>query len=260
MSEDLGQIDTRLEEDVFVIEIGGIDGPTHTGLTKVFHRAYEADARVVVVTGQDETFLGPDEFDTDFLQKYDDHEFWANVIREAEEIIESQLNVEKPMIAKVYSPGAHSLGASLALACDLVIASEEATFSDPHCPGFAVPPGDGGALLWPARVGLGRAKEILLTGREVPAEEAVDIGLINRAVPEDELDDEVNELVDQLASMSQPGVRATKRCLNEYLYHYMDIVGRSSLYSEGFIGAGPGLDEAREALDEGRDPDFPSGR
>lgn len=260
MAEDLGQVDTRVEDDVFWIELGGMDGATHTGLTRVFRRAYESDTRVVVVTGKDETFLGPTEYDLDWLKEYDDYEIWMEDIGEAEEILEAQLNVDKPMIAKVYSPGAHSVGASLALACDLIIASEDATFCDPHCPGFAVPPGDGGALLWPARIGLGRAKEFLLTGREMTAGEAEEIGLITRAVPEEDLDEEVDELVDRLASLSQPAVRATKKWLNQYIQHDMDVVGRGTLYMEGFMGGGTDFEEARAAIQEGREPDFPSGR
>ena len=90
--------------------------------------------------------------------------------REAEDILRDQINCDKPTIAKVYAPGAHSMGASIALACDFVYASDDATFSDPHLSGFGVPPGDGGALLWPARIGLSRAREFLMTDRLVHGE------------------------------------------------------------------------------------------
>lgn len=114
--------------------------------------------------------------------------------------------------------------------------------------------------MWPVRIGLGRAKEYLLTGKNISAEEAEEIGLINRAVPKEDLDEEVNELVNVLASQSQPAVRATKKWLNQYLYHYMDVVGRGMLTAEGFVGDGEGFEEAIDAMAEGREPDFPSGR
>lgn len=83
----------------------------------------------------------------------------------------------------------------------IVYAADDATFSDPHLSGFAVPPGDGGALLWPARIGLTRAREFLLTDRVAIADEAVEIGLINkRPVPAESLDAEVDALVAKLKS------------------------------------------------------------
>ena len=57
-----GQIDVSIKDDVFTIEIGGMDGATHNGLARVFRDAHESDAKVVVVTGKNRTFLSPDKY------------------------------------------------------------------------------------------------------------------------------------------------------------------------------------------------------
>lgn len=247
MYSDFGQIDVTITDHVFTIEIGGLDGKTHAGLAKVFRAAHESDARVVVVTGKNQTFLSPDKYELEWVKKLGVYSDMLKIFKEAEDILRDQLNVDKPTIAKVYAPGAHSLGASLALACDFVYASDDATFSDPHISGFGVPPGDGGALLWPARIGLARAKEFLMTDKSCTAQEAVEIGLINRAVPADQLDGAVDELVQKLLSYDQLGLRMTKKWLNQYLNQAMATVGMGALAAEGMVLASGNFAEKVEA-------------
>jgi enoyl-CoA hydratase len=235
MYNDFGNIDVLIENDVFTIEIGRLDSATHAGLAKVFRAAHESDARVVVVTGTDRSFLNPTNYDLEWVKRLGVFPEMLQIFKEAEDIIRDALNVDKPTIAKVWAPGAHSLGASIALACDFVIAAEDATFSDPHVSGFGVPPGDGGALLWPARIGLSRAREFLMLDRSCTAREAVDMGLINRAVPADELDEEVDRVIDKLLSFDQLGVRMTKKWLNQYLNQFMNVVGLGTLAAEGMV-------------------------
>lgn len=245
MYSDFGQIDVTLKDQVFLIEIAGLDRKTHASLSKVFRAAHESDARVVVVTGKGRTFLNPQMFDWEWVSKLTDFNYMLGITREAEDIFRDQINVDKPMIAKVYAPGAHSLGASIALACDFVIASEDATFSDPHVSGMGLPPGDGGALLWPIRIGLGRAKEFLMTPKECTAREAVDIGLINRAVPADQLDAEVDKLIATLLAQPHFGLRMTKKWLNQYLQHQLTLVGLGAITAESLVMAS---DEFKESL------------
>ena len=61
---DYGKIDVNLEDGVFTIEIGGLDGDTHRGISRVFRQAHESEeVRVVVVTGRDRSFLNPTMYD-----------------------------------------------------------------------------------------------------------------------------------------------------------------------------------------------------
>ena len=231
----LGNITTTLENGVFTIEIGRLDGATHAGLAKVFRIAHESPADVVVVTGQNRSFLNPTNYDFDFVKSQTEYNKFIQIFKEGEEIPRDIMNCEKPTIAKVFAPGAHSLGASIALGCDFVVAAEDASFSDPHLSGFGVPPGDGGSLVWPTRIGLGRAREFLLLDRIATAREALDMGLINRCVPADEVDAEVDKIVKKLQSYNPVATKYTKRWLNQYMRHAQNIAGMGSLYAEGML-------------------------
>ena len=231
----LGNITTKLKDGVFTIEIGRLDGPTHAGLAKVFRIAHESPADVVIVTGQDRSFLNPTNYDFDFVKSQTVYSSFLQIFKEGEEIPRDIMNCEKVTIAKVYAPGAHSLGASIALGCDFVVAADDASFSDPHLSGFGVPPGDGGSLVWPTRIGLGRAREFLLLDRIATAKEALDMGLINRCVPADQVDAEVDKMVKNLQSYNPVATKYTKRWLNQYMRHAQNIVGMGSLYAEGML-------------------------
>jgi enoyl-CoA hydratase len=246
---ELGNITTTLENGVFTIEIGRLDGPTHAGLAKVFRIAHESPADVVVVTGQNRSFLNPTNYDFDFVKSMTVYNKMLQIFKEGEEIPRDIMNCEKPTIAKVYAPGAHSLGASVALACDFVVAAEDASFSDPHLSGFGVPPGDGGSLVWPTRIGLGRAREFLMLDRIATAKEALDIGLINRCVPVDQVDTEVDKIVKKLQSYNPVATKYTKRWLNQYMRHAQNIVGMGSLYAEGMLLSRPEFATTADALD-----------
>ena len=246
MSE-FGKIEITETPDVFTIAIGGLDGATHAGLARVFRRAHESDSKVVVVTGQNDTFLAPEQYEFDWVKKLGIYDDMLKIFKEAEDIIRDAIGCEKPTIAKVYAPGAHSLGASIALSCDFVYASSDATFSDPHLSGFGVPPGDGGALLWPARIGLSRAREFLMLDRVATAEEAYDIGLINKVCAPDQLDAEVDALAQKLLSYDQLGLKMTKKWLNQYLHQNMNVVGMGTLFAEGMVLASGNFAQKTEA-------------
>ena len=85
--------------------------------------------------------------------------------KEGEAIIRDSISCEKPMVAKVWAPGAHSLGASLASACDFVYAADDATFSDPHLSGL------GAAQQWLDGGTLARVR--VLAGHQVGYQAAV---------------------------------------------------------------------------------------
>lgn len=255
MSE-FGNVEVSIEDDVFTIEIGVLDDATHNGLSRVFRAAHESDAKVVVVTGKDRTFLSPDKYDFDYITAAAATGPMLKMYKEGESIIRDSISIEKPMIAKVWAPGAHSLGASIALACDFIYAAEDATFSDPHLSGFGVTPGDGGALLWPARIGLTRAREFLLTDRVATAAEAVDIGLINKSVPVDQLDAEVDALVEKLKSYDTFALKMSKKWLNQYVQQDLNTVGLGMLTAEGMLLAGGSLSKAASYGDTVADGNF----
>lgn len=118
-------------------------------------------------------------------------------LKSAHRMITAIANVEKPVIAAVRGPVA-GIGWSMALACDMVIASETAVFSQVFRHVGLVP--DGGAIYFLTQVlGAQRAKELVYTGRRMPAAEAASLGLVIRLVADDQLDVEAGNLARELA-------------------------------------------------------------
>jgi enoyl-CoA hydratase/carnithine racemase len=118
----------------------------------------------------------------------------------------------KPVVAQLH--GACIGGAmELALACDLRVVAEGTRLSIPEVK-LGLIPDVGGSSRLPAVVGLGRAKELILTGREFDAEEAYRIGFANRSVPADQLEAATEALTDELTSNFAVPVGLAKRVLD----------------------------------------------
>jgi enoyl-CoA hydratase/carnithine racemase len=173
----------------------------------------DGEARAVVITGAGRGFCaGLDLDDAETLPDMTPHEMmlgqqhWAGAFVNFHEL-------PQPVIAAVNGPAAGG-GLGLALAADIRLASPTARFNAAFVR-IGLSAGDVG-VSWslPRVVGLGRAAEIMLTGRFVDAEEAATIGLVNRVVPEDRLLDEAFAVAEQIAANTPFGVTLTKRVLN----------------------------------------------
>lgn len=105
-------------------------------------------------------------------------------------------------------------GFELALCCDLIVASETASFGLPEV-GLGLIPGEGGTQLLPRRIGLNRSADLLLTGRRVAAEEALSMGFVDRLVPEGQARSTARELAKEIAAKSPISLRAAKRALKQ---------------------------------------------
>lgn len=140
----------------------------------------------------------------------------ARVIREgAQRLIAAVLDCEKPVIAAVNGTAA-GLGAHLALACDLVLAAESARFIEVFVRRGLVPDG-GGAYLLPRLVGPRRAKELMFFGDALSAPDAERLGLVNRVVPDGELDKTAREWAARLATGPTRALALTKQLVNASL-------------------------------------------
>ena len=143
----------------------------------------EKDIRVIIITGSGEkAFIAG--ADIKLMQKMNREEAFefANLGQELANLIEKSA---KPVIAAVngYALGG---GCEIALSCHLRIASDNAIFAQPEVK-IGLLPGWGGTQRLPRIIGSGLANEIILTGRNVLAKEALDIGLVNKVVPQEEL-------------------------------------------------------------------------
>ena len=119
----------------------------------------------------------------------------------------------KPVIAAV-NGGANGLGADMALACDFVVASDEASFAWSYIKRGLIPDG-GGMYFLPRRVGLPKAKELIFTGRKVEAAEALTLGIADRVSPADALLADAQAWARELSQGSAPALALGKSILNQ---------------------------------------------
>src|SRR5688572_31928129 len=117
--------------------------------------------------------------------------------------------LEKPVIAAVRGP-VYGIGNALALACDLILASDTAKFSMAFKKVGIVP--DGGAIFFLTQyLGIARAKDLVYTARVVPAAEGLELGLVMRVVPDDKLDTEARALAKEMAESATYALALAKK-------------------------------------------------
>ena len=131
----------------------------------------------------------------------------------------SRMNLSKPVIAAVAGPAVAG-GFELALWCDLRIMEESAYFGV-YCRRWGVPLIDGGTVRLPRLVGQGRALEIIMTGRKVPAEEALRIGACEQVVPDGQARQAAESMAAEIARYPQACMRADRRSV--YLQHGLSV-------------------------------------
>jgi enoyl-CoA hydratase len=126
------------------------------------------------------------------------------------------LRIERTRAVVIAAINGHALGGGteLALACDIRVASERATLGLPETT-IGLFPGWGGTQRLLRAVGIGRAKELVLTGRRIGADEAARIGLVEYVVPHDELLDRAREVAARIAANSPIAVAQAKKALNQ---------------------------------------------
>ena len=125
-------------------------------------------------------------------------------------------NLDIPVIAMVNGLCLGG-GCELAMACDIRIASANARFGQPEI-NIGIIPGSGGTQKLPRLIGWGKAKELIYTGRIIDANEAERIGLVDRVVPQSELEKTVNQLAETIASKSPLIIKLAKKAINRGIY------------------------------------------
>jgi 2-(1,2-epoxy-1,2-dihydrophenyl)acetyl-CoA isomerase len=179
----------------------------------------------------------------------------ARMIRRgAQRLVSAVLDCEKPVVGAVNGTAA-GIGAHLALACDLVVAAEEARFIEVFVR-RGISPDGGGAYLLPRLIGVQKAKELIFFGDDVSAADAERLGLVNRVVPRDKLESTAAEIAGRLASGPTKAIGMAKWLINRSL----DSDRRTAFDEEawaqelvvGTVDAGEGL----RAFAERRPPEF----
>ena len=234
--------------------MNAVDFELHEELAKVFYEAQnDQGSDLIVLTGAGRAFCAGGDMDW-FQEMIDDPAKFRGITTDAKRIVNGLLEMEKPIVCRLNGAAA-GLGASIALLCDVIIADERALIGDPHVK-VGLVAGDGGAVIWPQLIGFARAKEMLLTGDMLRASEAVTMGLINYAVPTDQLDGKVDELVGKILATPRWAVRWTKTAVNLVLRDIANKVMEPAIAYEIASNATADRQEAVNAFVEKRAPNY----
>ncbi|HZR35923.1 MAG TPA: enoyl-CoA hydratase-related protein [Nevskia sp.] len=215
--------------------------------------AHDDATHVMVLTGAGKAFSAGGDLNQ-IRKVMEQPELFFKSIGEAKQLVFAILDCPKPIIAKV-NGHAIGLGATLALFSDISFAANHARIADPHVQvGFVA--GDGAAVIWPQLVGYNKAKEYLLTGDAILAPDAEKMGLINHAVPAEELDARVHEFAQRLANGASRSVQWTKASINIGLKQLAHSIMDASIAYEALSNITRDHREAVAAMLEKRKPSF----
>jgi enoyl-CoA hydratase len=176
------------------------------------------------------------------------------VSRQGQEVLRAIETFPRPVLAAV---GGYALGGGceLALACHLRVASDNARFGLPEV-GLGIIPGYGGTIRLARLIGLGRAIELTLTGEQIDASRAAELGLVSRVVPRGELEEAARAL---LGKILRNGPVAVRMAL-ESVYHALDATTEDALRLEsslfGLLASTEDMKEGMGAFLEKRRPEF----
>ena len=165
--------------------------------------------RVIIITGNKDFCAGADIKEMDAIKPEEIESF----CRWGHKVFDQLENMGKPVIAAI-NGFALGGGCELALACDIRIAGEGAKFSQPEV-NLGLIPGFGGTQRLSRLVGIGKSKEIILTGEIVNAKEAASIGLVNRVEKDEELLAKAEEMAMIVAQKAPIAIKMAKTLINE---------------------------------------------
>jgi 2-(1,2-epoxy-1,2-dihydrophenyl)acetyl-CoA isomerase len=219
--------------------------------------AEEPDVKAVILTGAGRAFcFGADiaEFVHPENPGLSEPPHASLLLDKVHGIIRLLANMPKPTLAAI-NGFATGLGLDLALACDLRIAAERAKFAEAYVSMGLVPDG-GGTFFLPRLIGLARAAESILLGEPLSAAEAARIGLINRVVPNDQLDVSVRDWATKLAKGPCLAIRLAKEALRKNLQGDLLAALQTEAGFQKICLASEDHQEAVQAFQEKRKPSF----
>ena len=223
--------------------------------------AADDSVRVVVLGGAGKHFMagGDIRFFAESLRDAptDRDAAFQRIIERVHASVERLARMPQPVIGRV-SGAVAGFGLSLANACDLVFASEDAYFASAYLQLGVTP--DGGGTYWlPRLVGARRAAQIMLLGDRFGAREAETLGIVNRVLPAGELDRAVDDAARRIAAGPTHAVRNLKRLLRESLGHSLSQQLRAEAQSFGQCAGTDDFAEGVAAFLAKRPPDFHGG-
>jgi enoyl-CoA hydratase len=201
----------------------------------------DLSVRVIIITGKEDVFTVPPSNYGHHGNPGGDWDIMTGVTR----AVEIMCTIEKPVIAKV-NGHAVGFGANLVLACDFIVAREDAIIADHHMSAgelvidgeikgsadHCMVTGDGGSVFAPLKMPMNMAKEYLMLARPFTAKELAVMGVVNYALPADQIDAKADEIAQRLLKRNPYALAMTKRVLNKQMLANFNLVHDASLAYE----------------------------
>lgn len=214
--------------------------------------AKDNEVRVVVLTGAGKAFCSGQ--DLKAASGQEKRSFMESLQKRYNPIIRAMRSLPKPIICRLNGVAAGA-GCSLALASDLIIAAEEATLIEVFI-NIGLVPDSGSAYFLPRLVGMAKAFELCAMGSRVKAAEALQLGLVNRVTPVDQLDTVVKEYTDYFAQAPTKSIGLIKKMLTKATTSGLDEMLDYEAYCQEIAGTSQDYKEGVTAFLEKRKPAF----
>lgn len=214
--------------------------------------AKDPEVRVIVLTGAGKAFCSGQ--DLKAISSSKNRSLSESLYKRYNPIIKSMRNMPKPIICRLNGVAAGA-GCSLALACDFVVASENASLIEVFV-NVGLVLDSGSSYFLPRLVGSNRAFEMATMASKVTATQALEWGMINRVVPAEQLDEEVNKVAAYYASAPTKAIAMIKKMLNQSHFSTLDQMLEMEAYSQEIAGRSEDYSEGVGAFNEKRKPVF----
>lgn len=214
--------------------------------------ARDENVRVVVLTGAGKAFCSGQ--DLKAIAGVEKRSLSESIHKRYNPIIRAMRNLPKPIICRLNGVAAGA-GCSLALASDMIIASEKASLIEVFV-NVGLVLDSGSSYFLPRLVGSARAFELSTLGSKVSAVQALEWGMVNKVVPEEELDAAVAELAAHYAIAPTKAIALMKKMLNKSFHSDLDTMLDYEAYCQEVAGNSEDYKEGVKAFNEKRKPEF----
>jgi 2-(1,2-epoxy-1,2-dihydrophenyl)acetyl-CoA isomerase len=237
-------------------KLNPLDEGMRAGLSQALETiARESSIRAAVITGAGRAFCGGGDIGAMMeLKTHFQSTRLRSFLEAGHELVQQMRRLPKPIIASLNGPAAGA-GTNLALACDLRIASDRASFAQSFIK-LGLHPDWGGTYFLPRFVGVGRAVEMFFLGEAVDAAEAHRLGLLSFVVPHDRLAEETRRLAERLAAAPPLPMALIKESLYARQRTELELVMRHEVESQMKCFETEDCTEGLKAFLEKREPQF----
>jgi 2-(1,2-epoxy-1,2-dihydrophenyl)acetyl-CoA isomerase len=212
----------------------------------------DPEVRVLVITGEGKAFSSGQDLKS--ARDEDDKMFYNSLEKRYNPIIRAMRKLPKPIIARLNGVAAGA-GCSLALAADMIIAAESAKMIEVFV-NIGLVPDSGSSFFLPKLVGYQKAFELCAMGTKITAQEAYELGIVNKVVKDEELDTTVKSYTDYFATAPTKSIGMIKKMLNKAATSSLDEMLEYEKYSQQIAGSSEDYKEGKQAFLEKRKPEF----